>query len=213
MKLDASGNIKDNKNWVINYNGNIITELMTPYTVSNNLSAQVEPYSVDLTTRKPELALYKKSKTKIFAPFKSSKTTPCPFAPAISAYDAPLQNSTSTSSAPRTWPQINYEKAIPADLIDDKSRTIHNELLPILNQLYNNQVKMTDNMNGAMLSYIFDRVITKDDMTAVKNYLAGLGYKTQDEGNYQLTMYKVGYFLNLTFSINNNYKAFLNVTY
>ncbi|MBI5732294.1 MAG: hypothetical protein HY982_02965 [Candidatus Magasanikbacteria bacterium] len=213
MKLDASGNVKDNKNWIIDYSGSIITELMTPYTVSNNLSAQVEPYSVDLTKRKPEFSLYKKSKTKIFAPFKSSKNTLCPLAPSVSAYDAPLQNTTSTSAAPRTWPQINYEKAVPAELVNDKSMTIHNELLPILNQLYNEQVKMTDNMGGAMLSYAFGRVITKDDMTAVKNYLEGLGYKTQDERQYQLTMYKVGYFLNLTFSTGNLNKAFLNVTY
>jgi len=213
MKLDASGNVKDNKNWLINYNDNIITELMTPYTVSNNLSAQVEPYSVNLTNRKPEFSLYKKSKTKIFAPFKSSKDTICPLAPSISAYDTPLQNTTSTSATPRTWPQINYEKAVPAELLNDKSRTVHNELLPILNQLYNEQVKMTDNMGGAMLSYIFDRIITKDDITAVKNYLEGLGYKTQDEGVYELTTYKTGYFLILTFSTNNAYKAFLNVTY
>ena len=213
MKLDASGNVKDNKNWVIDYSGNIITELMTPYAVSNDLSVQAEPYSVGLTKRKPEFSIYKKIKTKIFAAFQSSKETACPLAPAVSVYDAPLQNSTSTSAVPRTWPAINYEKTIPAELINDKSRAVHNELLPILNQLYNNQVKMTDNMDGAMLYYVFDRIITKDDITAVKNYLEGLGYKTQDERVYELTTYKPGYFLVLTFATNNANKAFMKVTY
>ena len=133
--------------------------------------------------------------------------------PEISANDAPLLNSTITSTAPRTWPQINYEKAVPAELVNDKSRAVHNELLPILNQLYNSQVKMTDNMGGAMLRYMFDRVIVKDDLTAVKNHLIGLGYNTQDEGNNQLTMYKPGYFLVMTFSVGNLNKAFLDVTY
>jgi hypothetical protein len=82
-----------------------------------------------------------------------------------------------------------------------------------LNQLYSNQVKLTDNLSGQMLSYIFGRVITKDDVTAVKNYLVGIGYKTQDEGNNQLTMYKPGYFLILSFSVDNLDKAFLDVTY
>jgi hypothetical protein len=68
-------------------------------------------------------------------------------------------------------------------------------------------------MGGSMLSYVFGRVITTEDMTAVKNYLVGLGYKTQDEGQYQLTIYKVGYFLNLTFTVNNLNNASLDVTY
>ncbi|MCG2690639.1 hypothetical protein L6249_01015 [Candidatus Parcubacteria bacterium] len=213
MKLDASGNVKDNKNWIINYSGNIITELMTPYTVSNNLPVKIEPYSVDLTNRKPEFSLYKNAKTAAYAPFASYKDLLPPVAPLVSAYDTPLQNSSGTSTAARTWPQINYEKAIPAELINDKSQTVHGELLPILNQLYNNQVKMTDNMDGAMLYYVFDRIITKDDITAVKNYLEDLGYKTQDEGLYELTTYKPGYFLILTFSTDNAYKAFLKITY
>lgn len=213
MKLDGSGNVKDNKNWIINYSGNIITELMTAYAVSNDLIAQAEPYSVNLTNRNPEFSLYKNAKTFVYAPFASYKDVLPPEAPLVSAHNTPLQNSTGASTAARTWPQINYEKAIPAELINDKSRTVHGELLPILNQLYNNQVKMTDNMDGAMLYYVFDRIITKDDITAVKNYLEGLGYKTQDEGLYELTTYKPGYFLILTFSTDNAYKAFLKVTY
>ena len=214
MKLDASGNVADNNNWIINYNGPFVTELMTPYAVSNDLIVKTDPFKIKLTSRKPEFSLYKKSKTTTFAPFNSSQTTLCPMSPEISANDAPLLNSTTTSTAPRTWPQINYEKAVPFEqLANDKSKTLNNELLLILNQLYNNQVKLTDNLSGQMLSYIFSRVITKDDVTAVKNYLVGLGYKTQDEGNNQLTMYKPGYFLILSFSVGDLSKAFLDVTY
>ncbi|MEK7065266.1 MAG: hypothetical protein AAB963_02370, partial [Patescibacteria group bacterium] len=214
MKLDASGNVADNKNWIINYNGPFVTELMTPYAVSNDLVVKTDPFKIKLTSRKPEFSLYKKSKTTAFAPFSSSQTTPCPVPPEISANDVPLLNSTITSTAPRTWPQINYEKAVPLEqLVNDRSRTLNNELLPILNQLYNSQVKLTDNLSGQMLSYIFSWVITKEDVIAVKNYLVGLGYKTQDEGNNQLTMYKPGYFLILSFSVGNLNKAFLDVTY
>lgn len=186
---------------------------MTPYATTNNLTAQVKPYRVVLTNRQPEFSLFQKTKTTVAAIFKSSKNTACPVSPKISASDTPLQNSTSTSSAERTWPQINYEKAIPVEPANGKSQTINNEILPILNQLYNNQVKLTDNMSGSMLDYIFNRIVTKDDKAAVKKYLEGLGYKTQDETEYQLTMYKVGYFLNLTFSLNNTNKGFLEITY
>ena len=214
MKLDASGNVKDDKNWLKNYNGPFVTELMTPYAATNDLIVQVDPFKIKLTNRKPEFSLYKKSKTTTYAPFNSSKETLRPLSPEFSTNDTPLLNSTNTSTAPRTWPQINFEKAVPFEqLFNDKSRTLNNELLPILNQLYNNQVKLTDNLSGQMLSYIFYRVITQDDIMAVKTYLEGKGYKTQDEGGNQLTMYKVGYFLNLTFSLNNINKAFLDVTY
>jgi len=212
-KMDASGNVNNNKNWLIDYTGGITTELMTPYSVSNNLTAQAESYMVELASRKPEFSLYKKTKITSFAPFISSKITPNPQIPTVAAYNNPLQNSTSSSVAPRTWPQINYERTATVEPINEKSRTIHSELLPILNQLYNNQVKLKDNLSGQMLSYAFDRMVTADDMTAVKNYLVGLGYKMQDEGTYQLTMYKPGYWLIMSFSINNTNKAFLDVTY
>ncbi|MFA6424018.1 MAG: hypothetical protein WCV83_01740 [Candidatus Magasanikbacteria bacterium] len=213
MKLDASGNVKDDKNWIIDFNGGFVTELMTPYSITNNIVVKVDPFKIKLTARKPEFSLYSKTKTTIYAPFNKSLSTPSPTAPIVNANNAPLLNSIINSTAPRTWPQINYEKAVPVEPINDRSRTLNNELLPILNQLYNNQVKLNDNMGGSMLSYVFGRVITTEDMTAVKNYLVGLGYKTQDEGQYQLTIYKVGYFLNLTFTVNNLNNASLDVTY
>jgi hypothetical protein len=213
MKLDSSGNIKNDTSWITDYVKDIITEMMTPYVTSNSLTLETETYSPILTNRQPEFSLYKKTKTTIYAAFKSLKETLCPVKPKILSSDTPLQNSTSTSNLERTWPQINYEKAIPAETINEKSLTLHNEILPILNQLYDNQVKLTDNMSGSMLDYSFSRIVTPADKEAVKEYLVGLGYKIQDETEYQLTMYKVGYFLTITFSINNTNKGFLEITY
>ncbi len=213
MKLDASGNVKDDPNWLIDYSGDIVTELVTPYTLSNDLSIEEEIYTIDVTTRVPEFSLYNNYATKTFAPFNSSNTTFCPNTPAGSSSDSPLQNTPSTSDTVKTWPQINYERVVPVETVNDKSEAIHEELLPIFNELYSNEVKLTDNMDGSMLSYIFSRVITKDDLTAVKNYMVDLDYKTQDETTNQLTMYKPGYFLVMTFSVGNLNKAFLHVTY
>lgn len=213
LKFDASGNINDNQKWLINFAGKIVMEMMTPYAVSNDLIVQTGAYPLSLAIRKPEISVFKKAKTSVFAPFKSLKTILAPDRPSLLVSDTPLQNSTSSSTAQRTWPQINYEKQASVQPVNDKSRTINNELLTILNQLYNNQVKLTDNMSGSMLSYVFDRVITAADLSAVQKYLEGAGYKTQDAGQRQLTMYKPGYFLVLTFSVGNIDKAFLNVTY
>ncbi|MDD5625594.1 MAG: hypothetical protein PHG83_00310 [Patescibacteria group bacterium] len=213
VKLDASGNVKNNAGWVVDYNNKIITEITTLYAIANDLIGQTDSYSVKLTSRKPEFSLCKKTKTTTYAPPNNSKNTLCPALPSIFAYNTPIQNSNLASTATRTWPEINYERAIPSELINDKSRTIDGELLPILNQLYNNQVKMADNMDGAMLNYVLPRIITKDDVTAVKNHLESRGYKTQDEGLNQLTMYKPGYWLILTFSTDHPDKAFLEITF
>ena len=213
IKLDASGNVKNDNNWLTNYNDKIITEMMTPYATSNELNGQINSYKVNLTNRNPEFSLYKKEKITTYAPFSSSKDISSPVSPLVSAHETPLVNSNLSSTAERTWPQINYEKAVSVETINDKSKTIHNEFLPILNQLYDSQVKLTDNMGGSMLYYMFSRIVTEDDKAAVKEHLEGLGYKTQDETAYQLMMYKVGYFLTITFSLNNTNKGFLEVTY
>ena len=218
IKIDASGNVKNNNGWLIDYNGKIITEIMTPYVISNDLNLQIDPYQIVLTNRQPEFSPYKQYKITTLASLSSSKSTPYPVTPKVEIYNSPLQNTTSVSSGKRNSIEINFERAIPVEPINDKSRVIHNELLPILEQLfanefYNPPVKMTDNMAGTMLEYVFPRQVTAEDKIAVKNYLEELGYKTQDETNYQLTMYKPGYFLTLTFSINNVNKGFLEVTY
>lgn len=213
IKLDSSGNVKNDNNWMANYNWEIVTEIMTPYAISNKLNGQVNSYKVNLINRSPEFSLYKEAKTTAYASFSSSKNISSSVSPTVSAHETPLQNSNLSSTAERTWPQINYEKAVSVEPENDKSKTIHNEFLPILNQLYGNQVKLTDNMSGSMLYYIVSRIVTEDDMAEVKKHLEGLGYKTQDETAYQLTMYKVGYFLTITFSINNTNKGFIEVTY
>lgn len=212
VKMDGGGNVKDDKNWITDYNGRIVTERMTEYAVSNSLNARVDAYNVSLTNRKPEFSLYKKTKTSSYAPFSSSTTTRCSTAP-VTSLDTSLPDVPGVASTPKTWPQINYERATTVDPINEKSQAVHGDVLPILNTLFKNQVKLTDNMSGSMLSYMFDRIVVPSDITAVKKSLESLGYKTQDEGTYQLTMYKVGYFLTLTFSINNTNKAFLEITY
>lgn len=214
-KLDASGNVKNNSGWVANYNKQITTEIMTQYSVSNSLKTKASSYSSGLTEREPKFSFYKDAKTVVYAPFASSAFTRCPVSPKISVSDGSLQNSagSSTSAAQKTWPQIDFERTTTVEPVNEKSRTIHNELLPILNQLYHNQVKLKDNMGGSMLSYVFGEVVANEHVTAVKNYLEGLGYKTQDERPNELTMYKPGYFLVITFSINHPDKAFMTVTY
>jgi hypothetical protein len=215
IKMDTNGNVNnDENNWISDHTARATVENVTPYVTSSSLIARPEPYSTTLKSRQPEFTAYAQSKIVVYAPFSStSKPTP------LNVIGVPASLSTisdpivSQPTVEKTWPQINYERAISTETINDKSSTIHQELLPILNQLYDNQVKLTDNMGGAMLDYIFARVVTADDVIAVKKYLEGKGYKTQDESTKQLTMYKVGYFLTLTFSTNNEDKAFLEVTY
>lgn len=212
-KLDASGNAKDGKKWLSDFDKSILIETMTPYVVSNDLPIRTETYRLALTKRVPDFSLYSKTKTAAYAAYASSKTTLCPVAPDTTAVGIPSGGSGAGTGAAKTWPHINYERAVSVQTVNEKSATVNAELMPIVNKLFADQVKLTDNMGGAMLSYTFNREVTAADKSTVKNSLEALGYKIVADDEYQLTASKVGFFLILSFSINNTNKSFLTVTF
>ena len=115
---------------------------------------------------------------------------------------------------PKTWAERNFEGTKIVEPINEKSREIHNELLLILNQLFNNKVKLRDNFGGITLDYTFGRLVTQDDVSAMKNYLEELGYKDTDlSSGGKLVMTKIGLTLNLSFAIKNRIQGTLEVTW
>ncbi|MDD5341441.1 MAG: hypothetical protein PHC97_03340 [Patescibacteria group bacterium] len=113
----------------------------------------------------------------------------------------------------KTWPQINFENATSGKIETEKSQQINQELLPILNQLFNNQVKMTDNTSGLWLTYYFPRQTTRADVEAVQRYYEGLGYKIDESEGGNLWVSRIGLTLHLTFSIQNSMVGKLEVLF
>ncbi|MDD4477254.1 MAG: hypothetical protein PHY40_03830, partial [Patescibacteria group bacterium] len=125
----------------------------------------------------------------------------------------PATGQTADHPTAKTWAQINFNntKEVAADV--GKNKIIHEELLPILNQVYDNQVKLKDSMKSMWLTYIFSRQVTLEDVEAVRKYYEGLGYKIDDSDGGDLWISKVGLTLHMTFSVQNSMIGKLEVMF
>ncbi|MDP1759970.1 MAG: hypothetical protein Q8L01_00665 [Candidatus Woesebacteria bacterium] len=113
----------------------------------------------------------------------------------------------------KTWALINFENAKAGKIESEKNQTIHDELLPILNQVFNNQVKMTDSMNSMWLAYVFPRPATRADVETVQKKYEALGYKIDESEGGRLFVSKIGLTLHMTFAIQNSMAGKLEVLF
>ena len=113
----------------------------------------------------------------------------------------------------KTWAVINYENAKEVAVVGEKNQVIHAELLPILNQVYNSQVKMKDSMASMWLAYVFPRPVTRADVEVIQKNLEGLGYKITGSEGGDLWVSKIGLTLHLEFAIQNSMMGKLEVRF
>lgn len=126
-----------------------------------------------------------------------------------------LTSNTSGAELPKakTWAVINYENTTAVAAVGDKNKSIHEELLPILNQVFNNQVKLKDSEKSMWLTYIFARQATRTDVEAVQKQLEGMGYKVDESEGGRLFVSRVGRTLHMTFNIQNSMMGKLEVLF
>lgn len=191
----------------------VATEDQSSYLISENMSVGAENYKLNVNKKVNEKVSTIKNTVRSIASYKKASVVP------VCSY---LTSNGGTSSEPgqpgttptaKTWAQINYDNAKGDTLDGAKATEIHEELLPILNQIFSNQVKMTDSLAGMWLDYIFPRLVTRDDVLTVENYYKGLGYKIDESTGGDLYVSKVGLSLHLDFSINSQLTGKLEVTY
>jgi hypothetical protein len=113
----------------------------------------------------------------------------------------------------KTWAQINYDNTKEAVVEGEKNQNIHQELLPILNQVYHNQVKVKDTMKSMWLTYIFSRLTTRADVEAVQKAYEDLGYTVDESTGGNLWVSKVGQTLHMTFSTQDSMVGKLEVLF
>jgi hypothetical protein len=118
-----------------------------------------------------------------------------------------------TTPATKTWAEINFENAKEAKIESVKNQSIHDELLPILNQIFNNRVKMIDSMNSMWLTYYLPRPVTRIDVEAVQKYYEGRGYKIDESEGEHLYVSRVGLTLRFTFFIHDSMKGKIEVLF
>jgi hypothetical protein len=104
----------------------------------------------------------------------------------------------------KTWALINYDNTVEVAADGEKNKAVHAELLPILNQIFDNQVKLKDNMQSMWLTYVFSRPATRADVEMAQKKYEELGYKIDSSDGGNLYVSKIGLALHLTFSITNS---------
>lgn len=188
-------------------------EDQTAYLVMQDMKTSTENYKLNINKKVKEKISAIKNTVRTIAQYKKTDITP------VCSYIISNTESSSTagqsvnSTVAKTWPQINYENAKEVKIESEKNQQIHNELLPILNQIFNSQVKMTDSMNNMWLTYIFPRLITRADVEAVQKKYEAMGYKIDESENGRLYVSKIGISLHMTFSVTDSMRGKLEVLF
>ncbi|MHB8831337.1 MAG: hypothetical protein ACYC44_04475 [Patescibacteria group bacterium] len=211
IKLDVNGNaggclaVSDHRQ--------VNVDDVSQYIIMQDMSVATETLKLAINkTVKPKVTAIKDTVRGI-CPYGKNLTMPtCGYLASGLVGGTGAGGATSTPVA-KTWAQINYENAKEGKLENAKSQQINDELMVILKKVFNNQVKMTDNMAGMMLDYIFPRLLTRADVEEVQKYYQGLGYKIDESSGGTLYVSRVGLTLHMDFHITNLMSGKLEVLY
>jgi heme/copper-type cytochrome/quinol oxidase subunit 2 len=123
-------------------------------------------------------------------------------------------SSTNTATQSSTGGAVEqyYTKTVAMQATGEKAKAVDTVMLPILQKIYNNDVKLGDE-TGPMLTYVVKRQITASDVTATKTALEAAGFKATDSSAKQLTMTKVGSTWVITFAVDKTDKATIEITF
>jgi len=206
MKLDVNGDASGDDDWIADYTS-FTTADVSQYVVAHDLPTTIEDFMFQVDeTPTPTVPNHTATVANLVAPVVSIVTAKTgPFLAEVSTPTTAVSN--------KTWAQINYDDVTPIEPTNEKSQAIHDDLLPILEELFDGDVKLRDNMGGYSLDYVFSRLVTEEDVTAVREQMEEIGYTAYDADSDQLTMMKVGYFLSMTFSVGNQNKGTLGITF
>ena len=160
---------------------------------------------------KEKLAVAKTTVRNICASKSNNVTPNC--SPLVTNTSASTTGQTAAFPAAKTWALINFENAKEGQIGSERNKQIHREILIILNQLFNDQVKMTDSLDGMWLTYYFPRLVTRADVETVQKYYQDLGYKIDESEGGRLYVSRVGLTLHLTFAIDNKMVGKLEVLF
>ncbi len=178
------------------------TEDQSQYLISQDMTVSAaEDMALNINKKVTEKVWTIKNTARTVCQYKKTAVTPaCAYlTPTASTPDADGQPA--VTPAAKTWALINYENTAEATVEGEKNATVHAELLPILKQVFGDQVKVKDNMKSMWLTYIFPRLVTRADVEAVQKKYEELGYKIDESSGGTLFVSRVGLTIHMTFSI------------
>lgn len=208
IKLDVNGEVANDQGMIVDYTDLSIKDV-GPFLTLKDFPPIVKSFSIKIDKKvQPKTPVFK---TKVI----DLAATAVTMVELASSASLPKIFPAQIPPLTKTWAEINYENAAQTEDIKpvyQAASQIHQELLPVLNAIFNGEVKLNKDVAGG-LEYILGRLVKESDKVAVQNYLEGLGYKTYLAEGSQLVMMKVGRTLTLTFSFADKTKGTLFVTF
>lgn len=185
-----------------------------PYLVTQDMAVAGAKDSVlNINKKVKEKVSVAKNTVKNICQYLKNKIVPaCSHLTSNLAVNSPTGQTVATPVA-KTWAEINFENAKEAKIESTKNQGIHDELLPILNRVFNNRVKLIDSMNSMWLTYYSPRPVTRADVETVQAYYTGLGYKIDESEGEHLYVSRVGLALRFTFSVQDSMKGKIEVLF
>lgn len=211
IKSDVNGNISGAKS--VADGTQVSLEDQSSYLIMQSMSASADNFKLAINKKVKAKVSNIKNIARVITPYKNNKVAPnCSYLTEADASSSPAGQSNAAPSA-KTWSQMNFENTKEVAAVGEKNQSIHKELLPILKEVYGDQVKLKDSMKSMWLAYAFPRPATRADVEAVQKKYEELGYKIDESENGRLFVSRVGRTLHMTFSIQSSMAGKLEVLF
>lgn len=113
----------------------------------------------------------------------------------------------------KTRAQMKYDETIEIEAKTEKGKLVNDELMPILKDTFENEVKLWDDDVSGWVAYRFSRLVTAEDIAKISKALEDLGYGIDANDNKDFTATKVGLTLNLHFYLGDTNTGRLDVMF
>jgi uncharacterized protein YxeA len=118
----------------------------------------------------------------------------------------------SPSASGNSQIEKTYEETKEVEATGTKTKAFDTEIRPIFKEVFADKVKLKEDFGGSMLTYVVNRQIKAEDVTAVKTKMEALGYKAIDSSEKQITMTQTGKSYVISFSVGATDKGEIQVT-
>lgn len=206
MKLDANGNLGNDNGLVADFTDTESSDVSS-YIVANKLNSPklLQSYPMDNIVRTIKVD----DKKGVNTIASEAKTYDVNFCSVVSKDDAVGGGTVVT----KTRPQMKFEETKEVEAVSKKGKAVNDEIMPILKNIFNNEVKLWDEDISGWVAYRFKRLVTKDDIDKTEAALENLGYKIDRNDNRDFTATRIGQTLNFHFYLGNTNMGRLDIMY
>ncbi len=211
MKLDANGNLGNGNGLVEDFSDTEGSDVSS-YIVANsglNSPKLIQSYLMRNIVRKIRVG-DKSGVNTVASEAKKYTVKLCSVAPKA---DAPGGGTTGGVVVTRTRAQMKYEETKEIEAKSEKGKSIHDEVVPILKNVFDNGVKLWDEDVSGWIAYRFKRLVTKDDIGKIETVLKNIGYSIDRNDNGDFMATRVGRTLNFHFYLGDTNMGRLDIMY